>query len=139
MATTLMISPGWDVRRADDPPYSYLERGAWPDGQLRDDAPPSAHIAQALARRLLDAMRESGLSDRAVAILAGCSHPTIGRILNGTGLTDVRTIFSLEVALQTSLWPHDLYSRFTLTIADEEVPSVNAAQRDDAGRRDRER
>ncbi|MGW8452455.1 helix-turn-helix domain-containing protein [Streptomyces niveus] len=115
--TVLLIPPGWDeVRNPDNPPASYVISGIWPNARLETDAPPTAHLGQAIARRLDTLMRERSLSARAVAALAGTSHPTIGRILDGTGLADVRTIWLLEVALQAPLWPADLHTAFTLEL-----------------------
>jgi hypothetical protein len=104
------------VRNPDGPPSSHIASGRWPDARLADDSPPSAHIAQALARALLKVMDERGLSARAVAELVGSTHPTIGRILDGSGVTDVRTVFLLEVALGTPLWPADLHRDFRLDV-----------------------
>ncbi|WNI18093.1 helix-turn-helix domain-containing protein [Actinacidiphila sp. ITFR-21] len=117
--TVLLITPGWDdedVRNPDGPPSSHIASGSWPNARLADDAPPGAHIAQALARELLKVMDERGLSARAVAELVGSTHPTIGRILDGSGVTDVRTVFLLEVALRTPLWPADLHRDFRLDV-----------------------
>jgi hypothetical protein len=109
----------WAPRRnPDGPPSPYVAAGTWPDARLADDAPPSAHVAQALARRLLTLMDERELSARAAADLVGSTHPTIGRILDGSGVTDVRTIFLLEVALQAPLWPANLHRDFRLDLRD---------------------
>ncbi|MEE4544055.1 helix-turn-helix transcriptional regulator [Streptomyces sp. V4-01] len=119
--TVLLITPGWDdedVRNPDGPPSSHIASGVWPDARLADDAPPGAHIAQALARTLLTVMDERALSARAVAELVGSTHPTIGRILDGSGVTDVRTVFLLEVALGTPLWPTELHRDFQLDVRD---------------------
>ncbi|MFD9715873.1 helix-turn-helix domain-containing protein [Streptomyces sp. NPDC059076] len=114
MLTTLL---GWDVRNPkDDPPSSYVQSGVWPNARLVPDAPPTAHIGQALARSLLLAIEEQNLSVRAAARKAGTTHPTLLRILDGTGLVDVRTVFLLEVALQAPLWPTDLFRNFALDI-----------------------
>ncbi|QXE38154.1 helix-turn-helix transcriptional regulator [Streptomyces sp. GMY02] len=118
MTVVLTTLLGWDVRNPkDDPPAEYARsNGEWPEVDLVDDAPPTAHIGRALAQRLQAVMDEKDLSTRGVAAAAGCTHPTISRILDGTGLPDTRTVFLLEVALQVPLWPHALYSRFTLRL-----------------------
>lgn len=121
LGTTLLLirQRWWDeesVRTPDGPPASYVASGQWPDAVLEQDAPPSAHIAQGIARRLVSAMRERELSVRGVAELAGTTHPTILRIVDGGGTTDVRTIFLLEVALQVPLWPADLYRGFRVAV-----------------------
>ncbi|GGT19113.1 helix-turn-helix domain-containing protein [Streptomyces purpureus] len=97
----------------DRPPVSYVLAGEWPDALLLPDAPPTAHAGQELALALRALMRTRGLSARALAQRAGTTHPTILRILGGTGLVDMRTVFLLEVTLQAPLWPRRLYADFT--------------------------
>ncbi|MEU0987822.1 helix-turn-helix domain-containing protein [Streptomyces sp. NPDC005953] len=77
--------------------------------------PPPAHLGQAIARRLDQAIRNTGLSVRRVAAQAECTHPTIIRILDGLGLPDTQTLIRLEVVLGATLWPADLYGHFTPT------------------------
>ncbi|WP_250150461.1 helix-turn-helix domain-containing protein [Mycolicibacter acidiphilus] len=89
----------------DRQPVVYLDSGAWPDGQLIPDAPPSASAAQQLARALRVAMAETGTGQRALAATTGIAHTTIGRILAGTVLCDIGTLASLENALGRALWP----------------------------------
>jgi hypothetical protein len=102
------------VRSSDDPPYTFLERGGtWPHGLLKRDAPPSAHLAQALAQRLELAMKRKGLTLRAAAERCGTTHPTLQRLLDGRGLPDARTVLLLEVGLRIPLWPNDLFLYLT--------------------------
>ncbi|MFE0058759.1 hypothetical protein [Streptomyces sp. NPDC059003] len=118
MALTLRIKPGWDeVRNSEGPPVSYVEAGQWPRATLRPQAPAGAHLAQAIAASLEAVMVERDLSARAVARLVGATHPTITRLLDGDGLTDARSVFLLEVALQVPLWPRDLYKGVELDVA----------------------
>jgi transcriptional regulator with XRE-family HTH domain len=125
MPTKLTVTAGWDVREApDETPLSYVAHGAWPEAVLARDAPPSAHIAQAVARRLRDAMDAEGVSVRALARRVGVTHPTIGRVLNGAGLPDVRTLFLLEVALQRPIWPAAAHAEYRLHV---ESPDTTAA------------
>lgn len=86
-------------------PVAYLATGAWPNGQLVADAPPSVMAAQHLARELHRAMTETRTGQRALAAATGIAHTTIGRILAGTVLCDIGTLASLEHALGRTLWP----------------------------------
>ncbi|MFF3556255.1 hypothetical protein ACFYXL_22950 [Streptomyces tsukubensis] len=118
MTQVLLITPGWDVREApDELPASHVATGDWPDGALDQDAPPSAHIAQAITRRLKGAISSSEFdSERAVAEASGLTHPTVGRILAGEGLPDIRTLFLLEVGLQTDIWPAGFHEHYRIQL-----------------------
>jgi hypothetical protein len=98
-------------RGAERAPISYVESGTWPEATLRPGAPVEAHYAQQLALRLATAMRERPMSNRALAALAGVSHPTVGFILNGEHHADVVTVARLEVALGADLYPAGLHRR----------------------------
>lgn len=83
-------------------PVDYAPDGSWPDGPLAPDAPPEAHLAAALARRL---KKEIGCRPlRRIAARAGVSAPTISHIVNGKTWPDLRTLARLEVALGKRLW-----------------------------------
>ncbi|MHA7661988.1 helix-turn-helix domain-containing protein [Metapseudomonas otitidis] len=88
----------------DQPPITYLAAGAWPDGKLTADAPPSAAAAQHLARTLRVVMAETRTGQRALASATGVAHTTIGRILAGAVLCDIGTLAKLEHALGRPLW-----------------------------------
>ncbi|BDT39476.1 helix-turn-helix transcriptional regulator [Streptomyces yaizuensis] len=123
----LTVTRGWDVREApDDTPAQYVARGTWPDAVLSETAPPSAHIAQAVARRLRDVLHAEAMSGREAARAVGISHVTIGRILKGDGLPDARTVFLLEVALRHSVWPVDFHQDYRLRVLDENGPQPGA-------------
>ncbi|MFI0797037.1 helix-turn-helix domain-containing protein [Micromonospora rubida] len=96
-------------------PNTYIQHGHWPDATLRPDAPPSAHYAQELARRLAAEMRRRPISNRELARLSGVTHPTIGSVLNGDRYADLRTLASLEVALGAELYPAGMYQRLRAT------------------------
>lgn len=95
--------------RSDEAPKTFVQSGTWPDATLRPDAPGEAHYAQQLARRLATAMSERPISNRALARLAGVSHPTVGFILNGEHYADIATVARLEIALGTDLYPAGLH------------------------------
>ncbi|MGI5214931.1 helix-turn-helix domain-containing protein [Plantactinospora sp. CA-290183] len=99
--------------RGDNAPNTYVSSGTWPEATLRPDAPVEAHYAQQLARRLAAAMTERPISNRALAKLAGVTHPTIGFILNGDHHADVSTVARLEVALGADLYPAGLHQHLT--------------------------
>ena len=83
-------------------PVDYAADGSWADGPLVPDAPPEAHLAAALARRLKKAIR--GRSLRRMADKSGVSAPTISHIINGKTWPDLRTLSRLEVAVGARLW-----------------------------------
>ncbi|MFY1673940.1 helix-turn-helix domain-containing protein [Plantactinospora sp. WMMB334] len=101
--------------RGDKAPNSYVQSGTWPEATLRPDAPVEAHYAQQFARRLAAAMRERPISNRALAELAGITHPTIGFILNGDHGSDLKTVARLEVALGADLYPTGLHRQLPAT------------------------
>ncbi|MEV0453641.1 helix-turn-helix domain-containing protein [Catellatospora methionotrophica] len=103
----------------DQPPRTYVIDGHWPHATLHPDAPPGAHYAQEIARRLAAAMTSLPTSARALAERAGISHPIIGRILNGDGSTDIGTVARLEVTLNTRLYPDGLYRELRTPTPDQ--------------------
>lgn len=114
-------------RSGDLTPISYAISGEFPDVVLSQDAPPSAHFALAFAKALHAALSDRSISLREVAKVARLSHPTVSRILNGEVVPDLRSIASLEVALQTSLYPVDLFRQFAGdgTAADMPAPEAD--------------
>ncbi|MEU3597973.1 hypothetical protein ABZ714_04465 [Streptomyces sp. NPDC006798] len=109
-------------------PASHVVAGVWPDGALGRDAPPSAHIAQEISRRLRDAIAASEFgSERAAAEASGLTHPTVGRILAGEGLPDVRSLFLLEVGLDTDIWPAGFHADYRIRLRDAaDAPPADA-------------
>ncbi|AOS95105.1 hypothetical protein AN480_28470 (plasmid) [Mycobacterium intracellulare subsp. chimaera] len=82
-----------------------MASGVWPNADMKHDAPPSASAAQHLARALGAAMAETATGQRALAVVSGVAHTTIGRILAGTVLCDIGSLARLEHALGRRLWP----------------------------------
>ncbi|MGV9383523.1 helix-turn-helix domain-containing protein [Nonomuraea sp. NPDC003707] len=97
--------------RYDQAPNTYIARGDWPTADLVPDAPPGAHYAQEIARRLQAARGERGLSQQALADMAGLGQRTISRVLYGDVYCDVATLARLETALQISLYPGDWFTQ----------------------------
>ncbi|MFD0501663.1 helix-turn-helix domain-containing protein [Streptomyces rhizosphaericus] len=97
-------------------PRDHLASGTWPTGDLTPDAPPGAHLGQAIAQKLSNVMNERGIGHRELARLAGASHPTISATLEGTRLPTTHTLFLLEIALQVPLYPVDLFRDLHLDI-----------------------
>lgn len=89
----------------DQLPHTYVVSGTWPHAQLQEEAPVSAHYAQALARNLARALDSSGTALRTLGDRAGVSHATISRLLRGMVLPDIGTIARLEAALGCEIWP----------------------------------
>ncbi|MEU4234886.1 helix-turn-helix transcriptional regulator [Nonomuraea sp. NPDC026600] len=78
---------------------------------LAPDAPPGAHYAQEIARRVRTAMTERGLSQQELADAAGVGQRTVSRVLLGDVYCDVATLARLEQALRVSLYPADWFTR----------------------------
>lgn len=89
----------------DKKPKTYVASGSWPNAVLRKGAPLSAHFAQAYVRKLTTVMNGSGVGMRELAEMAGVSHTTVSRFLNGGALPDMGTLIRIEVALGTDVWP----------------------------------
>ncbi|WP_411141000.1 helix-turn-helix domain-containing protein [Streptomyces sp. x-80] len=91
-------------------PREHLADGEWPTGTLSQDAPLGAYLGQAIARTLMNAASAQGLSSvRALARRAGVTHPTVKDILEGKRLPTTHTLLLLEAAVQTPLYPADLF------------------------------
>ncbi|MGW4799082.1 helix-turn-helix domain-containing protein [Nonomuraea sp. NPDC004297] len=74
-------------------------------------APPGAHYAQEIARRLKAAMKDRGLSQQTLADAAGVGQRTVSRVLLGDVYCDVATLARLEQALGVNLYPADWANR----------------------------
>jgi hypothetical protein len=93
----------------DDPPARYVESGTWPDVVLRVDAPLSAYGGLIVARRLITVLDLTGRTANAVAVQAGVTAPTVRGIISGVTTVSLPTILRLESALETRLYPLDLF------------------------------
>lgn len=91
-------------------PRDYLASGddVWPDGDLVEDAPATAHFAKKLAQRLRAGCGGEGTpSIHAIAKRADINPQTISNLLNGKTWGELPTIFRVEAALNYELWTHD--------------------------------
>ncbi|WP_326797082.1 helix-turn-helix domain-containing protein [Streptomyces sp. NBC_01808] len=84
-------------------PRGFVRSGQWPHADLADHH--GARVAQTLARHLAAEMHRRELSANRLAAAAGLNRQTIANVLAGTGWPDLLTIASLELALDTDLWP----------------------------------
>ncbi|MFE2326509.1 helix-turn-helix domain-containing protein [Streptomyces sp. NPDC059385] len=75
----------------------------WPHAVMQ--AHRGALVAQAIARRLSEAMAEQGMSANALARKSGVNRQVIANVLNGTVWPDMLTVVDLEGALEVMLWP----------------------------------
>jgi DNA-binding phage protein len=86
------------------PPASWVaEGGEWPEGPLREDAPPYAVVTAEVVRAYRRAAGSQSL--RSVASAAGIDATSLGRTLAGETVPDVHTVAVLEDALGVALWP----------------------------------
>ncbi|MGW0207527.1 helix-turn-helix transcriptional regulator [Streptomyces sp. NPDC003233] len=90
------------IRRAKKP-SSFVIDGDWPHAMMEPHR--GALVAQAMARKLADAMAERGISANALAKMSGVNRQVIANVLNGTVWPDVLTVVDLEGALGVLLWP----------------------------------
>ncbi|MDE0132244.1 MAG: helix-turn-helix transcriptional regulator [bacterium] len=87
-------------------PAAFLaKKNCFPDGDLRENAPPEVYLAAGVANRLKTKIGKESI--RYIAKQAGLSPQTIINILNGTTWPDLRTIAKLENALNTRLWGYE--------------------------------
>ncbi|MFD9793707.1 helix-turn-helix domain-containing protein [Streptomyces sp. NPDC059070] len=77
--------------------------GDWPYAVT--DSVRQAHVGQAVARALSEAMERRGLSANALAEASGVNRQVISNILAGTMWPDMFTLASLEETLDEMLWP----------------------------------
>lgn len=86
------------------PPRTWVvDRGEWPDGPLRPDAPPYAVVTREVVRRYRAAAGSRSL--RSVAGAAGIDPTSLSRTLGGETVPDVHTVAVLEDVLGVPLWP----------------------------------
>ena len=86
-------------------PSEYLANGEpWPHGGLVPDAPPEAHLALAVARRLEAQITRRGLSLREAESATGASVSALSNILRGNSWGDLPTIARIERGLGVEMW-----------------------------------
>ncbi|MFB6822681.1 helix-turn-helix domain-containing protein [Streptomyces virginiae] len=90
------------TRRAKRP-NEFVVGGEWPHAVMQ--AHRGALVAQAIARRLSEAMADQGVSANALARKSGVNRQVIANVLNGTVWPDMLTVVDLEGALGVMLWP----------------------------------
>ena len=84
-------------------PRDYLAAGAtWPDGPLLSEAPPEAHLLQAISTRLRD--KTSDRSTNEIARQCNLATQTVSNILNGDTWAEAPSIARLEYHLNIELW-----------------------------------
>ena len=93
-------------RHAASKPKLHLAPGQrWPYGQLEDDPPPEAQLAQALAQRLH--REKTGQKLKHIADRASITTDTLSRLLRGETWGTLPIIARLERALDTDLWGNE--------------------------------
>ena len=95
-----------NYRHAASRPSDHLAPGQlWPYGQLEDDPPPEALLAQALAQRLHQQKTGQKLKD--IAERAGITTDALSRLLRGATWGTLPILARLERALNTELWGNE--------------------------------
>ncbi|MFF4166313.1 helix-turn-helix domain-containing protein [Streptomyces sp. NPDC001741] len=95
--------------------------GEWPHAMMEPHR--GALVAQAIARKLAQAMSDQGLSANALARRSGVNRQVIANVLNGTVWADTLTVIDLEGALGVILWPDHVQWR--IPAADEAPEGYN--------------
>ena len=100
-----------DPRNPRPKPRDYLIRNAkWPQGPLRDGAPPEIRLAIQISRNLKAKMKEERLTAKELASMTSgdpttrMSRQTVQNILKGHTLADLPTIARIEAAIGTRIW-----------------------------------
>ncbi|WP_419927239.1 helix-turn-helix domain-containing protein [Candidatus Poriferisocius sp.] len=97
-------------RQPKPPPRHWGTAEEWHSASLSQQAPPSAALAQGIAKRLHQALARNRAdnsgpgSARKAAAASDLSITTITNILKGTVWPDMDTIARLEKALDADLW-----------------------------------
>ena len=101
-------------------PRDYLANGeTWPDGRLKDSAPPEAVLAREVSQRLLTRCRsrfqdydaDRGFDLDRAAAAAKLPPTTIANLLDGRIWADLPTIARIEGGLEVPLWVDQLPRR----------------------------
>lgn len=87
--------------------------GGWPHALMQPHR--DALVAQAIARRLAEAMTDQQMSSNAVSRRSGVNRQVIANVLNGTVWPDMLTMVDLEGALGVMLWPDHLEWKIPVT------------------------
>ncbi|MFE5936215.1 helix-turn-helix domain-containing protein [Streptomyces sp. NPDC056470] len=95
--------------------------GEWPHAMMEPHR--GALVAQAIARKLAQAMSDQGSSANALARRSGVNRQVIANVLNGTVWADTLTVIDLEGALGVILWPDHVQWR--IPAADEAPEGYN--------------
>ena len=94
-------------------PCAYLDKGqVWPDGRLKQNAPPEAVLAKEISRRFreacqvryLDPANARGFDPAKAAAAAGIAQITVKDLLDGRIWCDLPTVARIEGRLDISLW-----------------------------------
>ncbi|NVK80077.1 helix-turn-helix transcriptional regulator [Streptomyces morookaense] len=88
--------------RAHPPREMTDDPEAWPEAPSPD---AGAETVRQIARRLARAMRDRGLSLRAVAVGSGVNRQAIADLLAGKSWPDVATVARLAAFTGLPLWP----------------------------------
>lgn len=82
-------------------PKAFVERGGWPDGVLRADAPRSVEVATGFARALRDAIGSTPVHD--VARVADVPAGVVRGLLDGSATVHMVDAVALSEALGADL------------------------------------
>ena len=86
-------------------PRDYLAPGLrWPEDELDADAPPEAHLAQGVSRRLRGHLEREELTVRAAAAATDVGVTTLHNIVRGKVWTDIAILARIERRLDVDLW-----------------------------------
>lgn len=102
--------PQPDEPQPDEPegPLRFIAEGEeWPHGDLVNDAPEEARLAQGIARGLLDCLNEHNTNINAVATSTGLSTQALYNLRYGKNSPSLVTVARLKTHFNRRLWGHE--------------------------------
>lgn len=89
-----------------DPPCTYIKKGEWPSGLLRDGAPPEVHLLKEIVLTFEYQRRKNPpyKSVEALAKRLKVTPPALHKLLKGTAWPNMRMIARMEILYNVGLW-----------------------------------
>ena len=104
--TVTAVSGEPNERRRPKRPCDYLADGEWPEGQLTNDAPPEAYLAQGISRNAIRYLKGSP-PPKEIAEDVGVSFQTLYNVIKGKTWAGLIVIARLEHYLNRRLWGNE--------------------------------
>ncbi len=104
--TAAPTEPEPDEPKPGEPPgpCRFVPEGEWPQGHLAAHAPEEARLAQGVARRFIDCLKESNTNINAVAASTGMGPQTLYNLRDGKSYPSLVTVARIETHFDRLLW-----------------------------------